>query len=123
MDKRLFPITKEMFDREVRPLMDLWRDGRGRKAQIPDYYVFCAILYVLRTGVAWRDLPKTYGYWHTVYLRFLRGSRQGMWWDILLRLQMTKKIKINIIMADSTTVDVHRHGSGGLKHVAEIAQG
>ncbi|MDR2540177.1 MAG: transposase, partial [Chlamydiales bacterium] len=33
------------------------KDGRGRPALIRDYMFFCAILYVMRTGISWRDLP------------------------------------------------------------------
>ena len=31
---------------------------------------FCAALYLLRTGIPWRDLPNCYGTWHTIYTRF-----------------------------------------------------
>ena len=72
------------------------------------------MLYVLRTGIPWRDLPECYGNWHSVYLRFKRGSDRGVWWKVLLELQQLKKITMNIVLVDSTTMKVHRHG-GGLK--------
>jgi transposase len=61
------------------------------------------MLYVLRTGVAWRDLPENYGYWHTIYLRFKKASDRGVWWHIILKLQQLKKIRLAIVMSDSTT--------------------
>jgi transposase len=114
MDSRLFPITKEFFNSNIKPLIDINYSKAGRPPSISDYRVFCAMLYVLRTGVSWRDLPKCYGYWHAVYQRFKRSSDRGVWWQILYKLQQDKKITMNIVMADSTTIKFHRHG-GGLK--------
>ncbi|MFM7852039.1 MAG: transposase, partial [Flammeovirgaceae bacterium] len=68
-----------------------------------NYQVFCAMLYVLITGIPWRDLPECYGYWHTVYLRFKKASDRGVWWSIILKLQQLKQIKLAIVMSDSTT--------------------
>jgi len=62
------------------------------------------MLYVLRTGISWRDLTNYYGYWHAVYQRFKRSSDRGVWWQILLKLQSDKKITMNVVMADSTTI-------------------
>ena len=113
MDKRLFPIDRVFFNQEIAPVIKQNRSSSGRKAVISDYTVFCALLYVLRTGIPWRDLPKCYGKWHTVYTRFMRGNRRQLWWQILLHLQNKKQITMNVVMTDSTTIQVHRHGSGG----------
>ena len=69
-------------------------------------------MYVLRTGISWRDLPKCYGYWHSIYLRFKKGSDRGVWWKILIELQRLKKLQLNIAISDSTTIKYHRHGRG-----------
>jgi len=114
MDKRLFPVSREFFDLEIKPLIEMDYLRPGRRPKVSHYHVFCAVLYVLRTGISWRDLPPCYGYWHTVYLRFKRASDRGVWWKIIISLQQHKKITMNIVLADSTTVKVHRHG-GGLK--------
>jgi transposase len=74
--------------------------------------VFCGILYVLRTGCPWRDLPAEYGFWHVIYDRFARGSERGLWGKILLELQRKKKFVLNEVVIDSTTFKVHRHGGG-----------
>ena len=37
------------------------------------------ILYVLSTGIPWRDLPERYGPYTTAYNRFNRWSRRGVW--------------------------------------------
>ena len=37
------------------------------------------ILWRLRTGAPWRDLPERYGNWNSVYRRFRRWSASGVW--------------------------------------------
>jgi putative transposase len=119
MDKRLYPITQEFFNEVIQPIIDSSFSAAGRPAKISDYQIFCATLYVLRTGAPWRDLPPCYGYWHSVYLRFSKGSKRGLWWKILVTLQQNKRLKMNVILADSTTFKVHRHG-GGLKGGSKV---
>jgi len=79
------------------------------------------MLYVLRTGIPWRDLPTNYGYWHTVYLRFKKGSDRGVWWHVLMKLQQDKKMHMNVVLADSTTIKIHRQG-GGLKGGTKVVE-
>ena len=119
MDKRLFPVTRKFFNENIKPLIMNHYSNAGRPSKIDDYQVFCAMLYVLRTGISWRDLPACYGHWNHVYQRFKRSSDRGVWWDILLRLQYDNKIRTNIMMVDSTTFKMHRHG-GGLKGGSNI---
>lgn len=114
MCKRMYPISREFFDEQINPLIVSCYSLAGRPQTVSNYQVFCAMLYVLRTGVPWRDLPKNYGYWHTVYLRFKKGSDRGIWWHVLMKLQQGKKLHMNIVLADSTTIKIHRQG-GGLK--------
>jgi len=47
-----------------------------------------------------------------VYLRFKKASDRGVLWHVLIRLQQDKKLKMNIVLADSTTIKIHRHGGG-----------
>jgi transposase len=90
---------------------------KGQPPSISHCQVFCAILYMLCTGAPWH-LPSCYGKWHPISLRFKRGSERGLWWHILITLQQRKKLKLNVVLADSTTFTVHRHG-GGQKGAAE----
>jgi transposase len=114
MDQRLFPVTEAFFKKEIQPIIEKNYIWKGRPPEISHYKVFCSIMYVLRTGIPWRDLPKCYGCWHTVYQRFKRGSEKGIWWKILMILQQGKKITMNIVISDSSTFKMHRQG-GGLK--------
>lgn len=112
MDKRLFPVTPEFFAKNIEPIINKSYIWKGRPPLISHYKVFCAILYVLRTGVAWRDLPHCYGNWHSIYTRFSRGNEKSLWWKILMILQASKSLKMNIVICDSTSFKVHRHGGG-----------
>ncbi|MDR3115499.1 MAG: transposase [Treponema sp.] len=61
--------------------------GKERPPKVSPYKVFCAILYILRTGCPLRDIPAEYGYRQVIYDRFSRGSEGGLGANILLRLQ------------------------------------
>jgi len=113
-NERLFPITQEDFKAVIEPVIEENYIWKGRPPVISHYNVFCGVLYALRTGVPWRDLPEIYGNWHSIYTRFSRWSEKGLWWKILFKLQAQKLAKVNVVLADSTSFKVHRHG-GGLK--------
>ena len=36
-----------------------------------------AVLWIIRTGSPWRDLPDDFGHWHRVYVRYHRWSKKG----------------------------------------------
>jgi len=115
MNRRFYPISKNDFKEHIYPCLLELKDGRGRPPSITDYDFFCAVLFVMRTGIAWRDLPAYYGCWHTIYTRFKRWSASGWFWKLLQRLQAKKLIKVDFTWIDSTTIAAHRHGSGALK--------
>ncbi len=64
MNNRLYPFSEDYFKEHIHPHILSFKDGRGRPAKISGYQFFCAVLYVLRTAVAWRDLPGAS--WHTI---------------------------------------------------------
>lgn len=115
MDSRYYPLEEEDFVTPIEPYIALHYKRPGRRAVISHYQFFCAVLYVLRTGVSWRDVPPCYGLWHTIYTRFKRWSDNGLFWSLVWHLQQKKKITIEISWVDSTPIALHRHGSGALK--------
>lgn len=112
---RFFPLSKEFFSEKIEPLILSYYKRPGRPPTKEHYYFFCGVLYVLRTGLSWRDLPSCFGPWHTVYTRFKRWSENGLFWFLLYQLQQAKQVNIDIVWVDSTTIPVHRHGGGALK--------
>jgi putative transposase len=65
--------------------------GRPRTTDLRE--ILNAILYVTRTGCAWRMLPHDFPSWNTVYAYFQRWQRAGVWEDLLdlLREQVREK--------------------------------
>lgn len=103
MDKSLYPIERNLFDSLIQPTIEKSCIWKGRPPKISHYEVFCAILYVLGTGIPWKDLPKCFGNGHTIYTRFYRGNEKSLCWKILLDLQQQKKFKMNVVLSFTVT--------------------
>lgn len=69
------------------------------------------ILHMLKTGARWRDCPVEYGPYTTIYNRFNRWSKQGVWEDVFYVLSGSSGV-IGTTNADSTSVKAHRSASG-----------
>lgn len=70
------------------------------------------ILWVLRTGAPWRDMPKRYGNWNSAFVRFTRWSKLGVWdaaFETLVSLGLPADEEHAI---DSTVVRAHQHAAG-----------
>ena len=71
------------------------------------------ILWIARTGAPWRDLPAEFGKWNTVYQRFRRWTKAGVF-AALFNL-LAGELNLDIVMVDGTFVKVHQHGAGAPK--------
>ena len=74
------------------------------------------VLWIVRTGSPWRDLPEVFGEWNSVFRRFSRWSHKGVWQRVFEALSDDPDFEYLII--DSTIVRAHQHASGakgGLK--------
>ena len=68
------------------------------------------MVWVLRSGSPWRDLPKEYGSWNGVYTRFNRWSKRGVWEQALaVLLQAWDPENIHI---DGSSIRAHQHAAG-----------
>jgi len=68
-----------------------------------------AMVYILRSGCPWRDLPGRFGSWSSVYTRWSRWAYEGVWATILDRLAEEAEGELRHL--DSTHVKVHRDAS------------
>jgi transposase len=82
---------------------------RGRKGahRVDDRRVISGIMHMLKSGSRWRDCPEVYGPYTTVYNRFNRWSRQGIWTDIFYALTGSTGM-YGSMSVDSSYVKAHR---------------
>jgi transposase len=85
---------------------------RGRRGahRVDDRRVISGIVHMLRSGARWRDCPDVYGPYTTVYNRFNRWSRQGVWSEIFYALTGVRDVVSGAI--DATYVKAHRSAAG-----------
>ena len=69
-----------------------------------------AVLWIVRTGAPWRDLPPAFGKWNTVFKRY----RDWVKADVFRRLfeACSDEPDLEYAIVDATIVKVHRHGQG-----------
>jgi transposase len=83
----------------------------GRPPELSHRRFINAVLWKVKTGVPWRDLPRRYGKWKTVYSRFRRWALAGHFYTIFEALQIEVDDNWNAI--DGTYIRVHQHAAGG----------
>ncbi len=78
-----------------------------------DRRVLNGIFFILRTGCPWRDLPERYGPYTTVYNRYNRWAKAGVWLRIFEALAACSPASLQLI--DSSIIRAHQHAAGGKK--------
>ncbi len=82
-------------------------------ARVDDRRVINGILWRLRTGAPWADIPERYGPHMTCYNRFVRWRKAGVWDRILHAV--SEAYDGDVQMIDSSSIRVHQHGANGKK--------
>ena len=96
--------------------------GKAGKPRVDDRRVMSGILHVLKTGCRWRDVPAAYGPPTTVYNRYHRWARRGIWQCIFERMSACGPVPEELSI-DSSHVKAHRSaqsskGGRGRKRLA-----
>lgn len=112
---------------KIEPLLP---DNAGKRGgRFKDHrQVINGILWIIRTGAPWRDMPERYGPYQTCYDRFLRWQKNGVWQQILTAIQqqgdkatrlpgeaveiIAEGIDWGSTAVDSTSVKVHPDAAG-----------
>ncbi len=107
-------------DEQREAIADLMPSSRGPGRPWSSHRVMInGILWILRTGAPWRDLAERYGLWQTVYDRFRRWVRGGLWERILERLQARRngngEIHWELFCIDGSVVRAHKAAAGAEK--------
>lgn len=82
--------------------------------RVDDRRILSGIIFVIRNGLRWRDAPKKYGPHKTIYNRFVRWSRLGVFKKIFAELA-GKGGKPDRLMIDTTHHKAHRTAASLLK--------
>jgi transposase len=93
---------------KIQPLLPGQKGGHGGVAK--DNHLFInAVWYVAKTGIPWRDLPERFGKWDTVFQRFNRWCKKGVWQRVFEEVQDPD---LEWLMIDSTVIRAHHHAAG-----------
>ena len=112
-------LTNEQWE-QIEALLPKAKTKRGRPAQ-DHRQLLNGMIWVLRTGAPWRDMPERYGKWTTIYSRFQRWRKSAVWDKMFAKLQTAldgaSTVDWEIHFIDSTTVRAHQHAAGAKKVV------
>jgi transposase len=72
-----------------------------------------AVLWIAKTGSPWRDLPERFGNWNSVWRRFDRWARKGVWRNVFGVFQDPD---LEWLILDSTIIRAHPHAAGARKN-------
>ncbi len=101
-------LKDEQWER-VAPLLPGKAGDPGRTSS--DNRLFLeAVLWMVRTGAPWRDLPEAFGSWNTVFRRFRRWAQAGVVERLFQSLSGDPDFEYALI--DGTIIRVHQHGTG-----------
>lgn len=85
----------------------------GNRGKAVDNRLFInAVLFVAKCGIPWRDLPSRFGKWNSVYVRFRRWAKAGVWKQLFE--SFTDK-EMQTLLIDSTVIRTHQHAAGAQK--------
>jgi transposase len=110
-------LTNTQWER-LQPLLPPQKPKTGRPA-VDHRRILNGMLWILRTGAPWRDLPERYGPWRTVASRFYRGQRAGIWERLFAAVQAQAdaagQLNWDIHYLDGTMIRAHQHAAGAKK--------
>lgn len=109
--RRRYEITDEEWER-IKDLLPGKACDPGRSGEDNRRFIN-AVVWIARSGAPWRDLPERYGNWNSVFKRFNRWSKKGVWERIFQELQDPD---LDWVMIDSTVVRAHQHAAGQKKY-------
>jgi transposase len=108
-----FELTDAEYER-IAPLLPSLKPRRGGRWR-DHRRVINGILFRVRTGCPWRDVPERYGPYQTLYKRFARWGEDGTWARIEAALLAQAHAAGEVDLAghiDSTVVRAHQHAAG-----------
>jgi transposase len=106
----------------VEPYLPAQQAWTGRPAH-DHRRIVNGMLWIVATGAAWRDLPARYGNWQTVYSRFRRWQRAGVWERVFTAVKQAADARGDFDWSlhdvDGTTIRAHQHAAGARRQRAD----
>jgi transposase len=107
-------LTNSQWER-LQPLLPPQKPKTGRPAA-DHRRILNGILWIIRTGAPWRDVPEPYGSWQTIASRFYRWRKAGIWARLFAAVQQqadaAKHLDWDIHYVDGTMVRAPQHAAG-----------
>jgi len=106
----------ELTDKEWERLQPLLPPMRGRRSLKGERRFISAVYWLTRTGCPWRDLPRRYGRWKSVYNRFNNWSKRGIWERLFKEVQLDPDPPVprpEASILDGSIVRAHLDAAGG----------
>jgi transposase len=114
-------LTNRQWER-LRPRLPPPKPHTGRPAA-DHRRILKGILWIIRTGAPWRDLPERYGGWSTIASRFYRWRKAGIWARLFAAVQQRAdaagQLDWDIHSVAGTIVRAHQHAAGAHPGSAE----
>ena len=107
-ENRRHDISDRMWEL-LEPHLPGRRGAWGRVAQDNRRFIN-AVIWILRTGAPWRDLPPEYGDWKNTHRRFCRWRDKGIWAKLFN--MFVQDPDFEWLMIDASYIKVHPHGTG-----------
>jgi transposase len=109
---RRYEVTDDEWAKIKSYIPEAEEGSRGRPAA-DARKMLNGICWIMRSGAAWRDLPERYGPWQTVYKRFVKWQKAGIFEKIFKDLALDADMQD--ISIDSTCIKAHKASAGAKK--------
>lgn len=110
-------LTDKQWQR-LQPLLPPEKPKTGRP-NLSHRPIINGILWLLRTGAPWRDIPERYGIWSTISSRFYRWRQAGLWARLWAALQeeadQHEQLDWELQSVDASVTRAHQHAAGAKK--------
>ena len=108
-----YELKKEQWER-IKPLLPPEETGKWGRPRKYNRIMLNGMLWIVRSGAQWRELPEAYGPWQSIYARFAKWRDDGTLEAVFHTLPADADME-NLSM-DSTCVEVHESANGGGKN-------
>lgn len=107
-----YELTREQWER-IQGLLPPEQTGKKGRPLKDNRMMLNGMLWIVRSGAQWRELPEAYGSWQSVYSRFAKWRDDGTFAAIFHVL--SQDADMENISIDSTSIKVHESANGGKK--------